>query len=78
MDIALTRITDERHNQLEILLPEGSIVIRGTGGFVTGTMRALLTPPSIVRALIFEHINPQEFYDGWDEAAREAGLELSD
>lgn len=75
MHVGLTRIPDDgRPNTCTITLDEGSIVLSGTGGFVTGALRALLAEGSIVRALIFEHIDPEDLGEAWQQAARDAGL----
>lgn len=76
MEVNLTLIPDSEPNRLNVTLPEGTVDVVGTPGFVIGVLRGLLMPGSVVHTLIIEHHKFDELYEMWRKAASEAGLEL--
>ncbi len=78
MDVTLTRIPDgdATPNQCIITLPEGTITIIGTGGFVVGALAALFAPGTVVSNLVLEHVELHELRAAWAQAARDAGYEF--
>ena len=76
MEVNLTRIEVGETTTVTLTLPEGTIQIAGTPGFVTRVLRDVLSPGSMAGNLVVEHVDPQELYEQWREAARRAGFNL--